>query len=275
MRFEDFGQLPDDELDLLTGALLVARDAYPGLNLQKERARIDALADPLSRLDLAGRDPITQTQTLVEHLFDAQGFRGNRGDYYDPGNSYLNLVLDRKLGIPISLSVLFVVVADRIGVAASGVSFPGHFLVRVESSARFPLVVDSFRGGKVLMRSDLEQLVNYIPSIDVLEDSMLEPATTRSTLVRMLNNLRFIHARRGDLPQQLLVLDRVLCLEPNRADLLKERALLNARLGAPGAALADLERYLELAEEEVIENRPALDRLVKRLSRVCGEALSN
>src|SRR6185369_878017 len=121
------------------------------------RSRIDAIAAPVGRLE--GCSAEEQASVLAEHLFSALGFRGNAEEYYDPRNSFMNDVLDRRLGIPISLSILYVEVARRAGVRASGVGFPGHFLVRIERESGDPLIVDPFNSGRVLGRPTLESML--------------------------------------------------------------------------------------------------------------------
>ena len=147
--FRAYAEQPDDELDLLEGALLIARDAYPGLDTALVEADLEALAEPLVAASVASMPAPIQARALAEHLFVRGGFRGNRDDYYDPKNSFLNEVIARKVGIPISLSLVYVEVARRAGVQASPVGFPGHFLARVDDHDR-RVVVDPFHGGETL-----------------------------------------------------------------------------------------------------------------------------
>src|SRR3982750_3639222 len=142
MDFENLALLPDDRIDVLTGALLIAKDEYPSLGIAHERQRIDEIARPLGRLE--DLDAADQASLLAERLFGDCGFRGNADDYYDPRNSYLNCVLDRRLGIPLPLPLVYTGVARRAGVPASGVGFPGHFLVRIETDSGEPLMIDPF-----------------------------------------------------------------------------------------------------------------------------------
>jgi len=186
------------------------------------------------------------------HLYGRLGFRGNEQDYYDPRNSLLPDVLDRKLGIPITLALVYCEVARCAGVRARGVSFPGHFLVRVDPPARedAPVVVDPFFGGRRLDEAGVQKLLERAaPSQKLIVAEHLAPAGARTILVRMLINVKWIHATRGDFARALLALDRIISLTPDSVPALRERGLLAARLGAVEAARADLSRLLELVPQ--------------------------
>lgn len=253
MEFRDYARSSDDRLDLLTGALLIARDAHPGLDLRLERARLDELARPLSGRGLAGLPPTVQARLLSDYLYVVCGFHGATADYYDPRNSFVNQVLDRKTGIPITLAVVYIEVARRVGVEAVGVGFPGHFLVRLAPKPgdpgrerNEPVIVDPFNNGRLLDETALTQLLRRANVRAPLTSEMLEAARTRHIVARMLMNLRGIYASRGDGPRLLLTLDRLIDLLPELSSELIERAKLYETLGAPAAALADYQRYLEL-----------------------------
>lgn len=262
--FASFAALPDERLDVLTGALLIARDEYPGLDIARERARVEALAAPLGRLEGARAE--AQATRLAEHLFGNLGFRGNADQYYDPKNSFLNDVLDRRLGIPITLSVLYTEVARRAGVACSGVGFPGHFLVRIETEFGEPLIVDPFGSGRLIGRETLESM---LPQGARLDRNTLAPARSRSILQRMLANLKGIYATRGELSRLLLVLSRTLELDPTLVDDRRDRGLIAMRLGSKDVAESDLCRYLELAPEagDAADMRRMLSRIKARPSQ--------
>jgi regulator of sirC expression with transglutaminase-like and TPR domain len=242
--FAELARQTDDSLDLLTGALLIAKDAYPALDLEREVRRIDELAAPVRALALSRLGAREQARAISDHLYLASGFHGNEADYYDPRNSFLNDVLERKTGIPISLAVLYVEVARRAGVRAQGVSFPGHFLVRVVDVSGSAAIVDPFFRGSVLGQRELGELALRATGKKPLDTRTLAPAPVRTILFRMLANLRGIYASRGDFRALLLVLDRMLDLSPDAASELRDRGLLSAKLGAPRAAIDDLTRYL-------------------------------
>jgi regulator of sirC expression with transglutaminase-like and TPR domain len=255
MTFETLAGLPDDRIDVATGAALIARDAYPKVDVAELLGRLDALAAPLLPLRLAGMAPAEQARHVSEHLHGTHGFRGNEADYYDPRNSFLPDVLDRRLGIPITLALVYCEVARRAGVQARGVGFPGHFLVRIDGprdaeAGEAPHVVDPFAGGRALATPDLQALLHRATPGERLDPPVhLAPATPRATLVRMLINLKWVYTTRGDLARALLALDRIILLTPDSAAALRERGTLAARLGSVEGARADLTRLLELSPE--------------------------
>jgi regulator of sirC expression with transglutaminase-like and TPR domain len=252
MTFEQLALLPEERIDVATGAALIARDAYASLDLDRLDARFDALAAPLIARGVASRSPEEQVQLVSTHLYEDLGFRGNEQDYYDPKNSLLPDVLDRRLGIPITLALVYCEVARRAGVQARGVSFPGHFLVRVDAVGRedAPLAVDPFFGGRRLDEPGLQKLLERAsPAQKLVIEEHLAPASAKTMLVRMLINLKWIYATRGDFARALLALDRIICLTPDSVPALRERGLLAVRLGAVEAARADLSRLLELVPQ--------------------------
>jgi regulator of sirC expression with transglutaminase-like and TPR domain len=277
--FEALGVLPDDCLDVAVGAALVARDAYATLDVAKLMARIDDLAAgaPFGPGELRGKPPVEQAAAISDYLYGQLGFRGNEQDYYDPRNSLLPDVLDRRLGIPISLAVVYCEVARRHGVRARGVSFPGHFLVRVdgpddglteEAFGAPPVAVDPFFGGRHLDRPALQKLLERAAPGQTLVDAQhLAPASPRTILVRMLINLKWIYATRGDLARSLLALDRIITLTPDSVAALRERGFLAARLGAIEAARADLSRLLEL-----VPTAPDASSIRERLAELRAKA---
>jgi regulator of sirC expression with transglutaminase-like and TPR domain len=250
--FGDFARSSDDQLDLLTGALLIARDAHPGLDFAEQRARLDELARPLFSRGLSALPPTVQARVLSDYLYVVCGFHGAAADYYEPRHSFLNEVLDRRTGIPITLALVYIEVARRVGVNARGVGFPGHFLVRLDAppgslaeQRNEPVIVDPFHRGRLLDERALKELLRRANVRTALSPDMLEPARNRHVVARMLMNLRGIYTQRGDGPRLLLTLDRLIDLLPELSSELIERAKLYEGLGAPGAALADYQRYLQ------------------------------
>jgi regulator of sirC expression with transglutaminase-like and TPR domain len=252
LTFEQLAALPDECIDAAVGAALIARDAYGSLDVDRLLERLDDLAAPLAGRDLASLPAEAQADAVSGYLYETLGYRGNEADYYDPKNSLLPDVLDRKLGIPITLALVYCEVARRVGVRARGVSFPGHFLVRVDARERedAPVAVDPFFGGRRLDEPGLKKLLERAaPSQTLVIEEHLTPATARTMLVRMLINLKWIHATRGDFARALLALDRIISLTPDSVPALRERGMLAARLGANEAARADLSRLLELVPQ--------------------------
>ncbi|HWU86755.1 MAG TPA: transglutaminase-like domain-containing protein, partial [Kofleriaceae bacterium] len=173
---------------------------------------------------------IGRARAISDYLFDRHGFTGNAYDYYDPRNSFLTEVLDRRTGIPISLSVLYLEVARRVGVLAQGVNFPGHFLVRVAVEDAW-LFLDPYSGGRALAPADLEALLRKTTTPDaVLEPSVIAAATKRQIVARMLVNLAGIYGRAGDLLRSLDVLERLAVLEPANPRIARDLDQLRARV---------------------------------------------
>lgn len=268
MNFGAYAAQPDDELDLLEGALLIASDARPGLDPRAVESEIDALAEPLKARRLAELPAPVQARALAEHLFVGVGFHGNDSDYYDPRNSFLDEVIARRTGIPISLSVLYVEVARRVGVMASPVGFPGHFLVRIDDAER-RTVVDPFHGGGALDEVALADLLRRSGSKLRYSSELIAPTPVRQVVARMLMNLRGIYASRGDFRRLLVVVDHLIDLMPASTEELRERGLLLARLGAPGAAADDLARYVDAFPhaDDAAEVRRFSERLAEQASR--------
>jgi regulator of sirC expression with transglutaminase-like and TPR domain len=270
----DLGQLASGgRLDWLTAALVIAQDADPALDSQEQRRRLQALAVPIAGRELNLRTPEEQAYELGDYLFRQLGFRGNDEDYEDPKNSLLNHVLERRLGIPISLALVYVEVARRAGVEASGVGFPGHFLIKIADQqagrgSDRSVFVDPF-GGSLLEAPDLELLAEKATGSSEVPPHWLYPADVSKIVLRMLNNLRAAYRRRGDQAGQLVVLHRMTELQPGSAQLLRDRGLLQAKLGAPRAAVADLEGYLSAMPQasDVQDVQQLIDDLSERLHR--------
>jgi regulator of sirC expression with transglutaminase-like and TPR domain len=200
---------PEPDIDLAQACLLIARTEYADLDVTRYTAVIDSLGDDAKRV-LAKKRAGDPAERFVRWMFDDVGFQGNAVDYYDPKNSYLNDVIERRKGIPISLAVLLLEVGRRAGIALAGVSFPGHFLLRsAPGKSERMLVIDPFDGQK-LGRKELRELhARAIGEERDPEPALLAPATKRQILVRMLNNLRGIYATRGDRMRLRGVLERM------------------------------------------------------------------
>ncbi len=266
------------EIDLARACLLIAADAYPGLDVDGYLGEIERLAARLRGRLAPGGGTEERVLALNEFLFDDLGFSGNAGNYYDPRNSFLNEVLDRRTGIPITLSVLYLELGRRIGLELEGVSFPGHFLVRLRVRGAI-LVLDPFSGGEALSETNLrERLQRVIPEgaaggvpVDALPlDPFLEPANKRQILARLLRNLKGIY-READKPQRLLeVLNRMLVVSPEAHGELRERGLLYHKLECYRAALKDLQEYTALEPEapDIDDVRAKLVELAARCARL-------
>ncbi len=220
-----------DDFPLDHAALLIGAWDHPERDLAGYRDQLDRIASYAEPEVARATGGIGRARAISDCLFDRLGFYGNTGDYYDPRNSFLCDVLDRRTGIPISLSVLYLEVSRRVGVLSQGVNFPGHFLVRVAIEDAW-LFIDPFSGGRPLTPSDLEALLRKTTTTPdaVLEPSVIAAATKRQILARMLFNLAGIYGRNGDLPRSLDVLERLAVLEPNNPRISRDLVQLRERV---------------------------------------------
>ncbi|HEY7217203.1 MAG TPA: transglutaminase-like domain-containing protein [Candidatus Binatia bacterium] len=240
---------PEDQIDLGRAALTIALSDYPNLNITGYLARIDRLAVDVSQRRSDESDAYHSIATLNDVLFKQQGFRGNAEDYYDPKNSFLNEVLERKTGIPITLSVLYIEVAQRIGLDLEGVNFPGHFLVKHQSPDG-EIVIDPFHGGAIQTAGDLGATLKGLYGANVtLKPEFLEPASKKQILKRMLGNLKTIYLRDGEFGRALSVCDRLIILDPAAADEVRDRGAVYLKLEIFNRAREDFETYLGLAPD--------------------------
>lgn len=246
-RFAELAAGPDRRLDLATGALLIAAEEYPQLPIPVYVHRLDLLAEKVRDRLASEAAPVLVLQELCRVLFQEEGFRGNSAAYYDPRNSFLNDVLDRRLGIPITLGIVVLETGWRLGLDLEGINFPGHFLVAFRGEA-VRLLVDPFDGGRILFEDETQALLDRVYGGMVrLKPSFLHPAGRREILVRILMNLKSIYLNARDDRRALAIVERLLLLEPAAAEELRDRGILYARSGRAGDAIADLERYLDLA----------------------------
>jgi regulator of sirC expression with transglutaminase-like and TPR domain len=256
-QFADVAKRPDDQIDLVEAALLIARTAFPDLVSSQCVERLDRWADRLrSRLD-ASPSAGEILSNLNRILFDEAGFQGNQENYYDPQNSFLNRVLERRLGIPITLSLVYSEVGRRAGFPVHGIALPGHFLVGLlhESGT---LYVDPFNRGEVLTEKECCDRVEAGFGPEAAADAGWKvPAGKKMILKRMLRNLKGIYRQLNQEQQVFEMLQWILALNPESADELKQRGLLYEAMGNNASAVKDLERYLEIApaapDREMIE----------------------
>ena len=204
---------PEADLDLVQGALLVAEAEYPNLDIPHYVSKLDELARG-ARERLRRTKDAAPIDIVVRYLYEEIGFCGNEGDYYDPRNSFLNEVLDRRTGIPITLALVLTEVCRRAGVEAAGISFPGHFLVRVVDTDGDAMILDPFDGRLMDERGLLQLYARATGREELPEPGLLEPASKSQVLLRLLNNLRSIYAERGDGRRHASVVERMLILDP-------------------------------------------------------------
>ncbi|WP_312316774.1 tetratricopeptide repeat protein [Stenotrophomonas sp.] len=246
--WDSLAELDDEALPLLPTALLIARDEYPDLDPAAYDALVQSHADHLrTEVDTLDHFPL-KIAAVNRHLFDELGYGGDHGEYYDPRNSYLNQVLDRRLGNPISLALVQMEVARRLGIPLDGVSFPGHFLVRLPVDDGM-LVMDPFNGGRPLDVDELRErarshLGGEVPDDQVLAQ-ILDAAPARAILMRMLRNLHGVYAERGEWDRAARSADRLLKLAPEQDDALRDRGLAYLQLEHMAGARHDLGLYLK------------------------------
>jgi len=235
-----------EPIDLARASLAVAREEYPELDEGRYLRILDELATGVQAGLPSGASPERKVGRLNAYLFHELGFKGNRADYYDPRNSFLNEVLDRRTGIPLTLCIVYMEVGRRCGLRVDGVGFPGHFLCKVILGDG-ELVVDPFSRGQLLGLEEIKKRLAAAMGNNVkFDSSVLRAARPREILVRMLQNLRSVYSERNDMPRALSAVDRLLLLSPENVRGLRERARLCEQLGGTLAAARDLEKVLQL-----------------------------
>jgi regulator of sirC expression with transglutaminase-like and TPR domain len=239
-----------DRADLARGALLIARIGHPGLDPAPSLAALDGLAADARGRVAPGTPTVEAVAAVAAHLFHECGFHGNEDDYYDPRNSFLNDVLERRTGIPITLAVVLLETGRRLGLQLSGVGFPGHFLVAVDGE-RERILLDPFFGGRPVEPAALLERYRAASGavVDAVPPEALATADVPAILVRMLRNLLHVYLDRRDPAHALSAVDLLLVLAPDAPAELRVRGLLYETLECFTPAFADLRRYLELAPE--------------------------
>jgi regulator of sirC expression with transglutaminase-like and TPR domain len=266
----------DDSLSLVEAAASIAQTEYPRLDTQAVLAEIDALAAKLKRRIPADAVPVQRLRWLNRYFFQEMGFAGNVNDYYDARNSFLHVVLETRRGIPITLSVLYIELATQIGLTARGVSFPGHFLVKLKMP-QGEVVIDPFTGHS-LSREELDELLVPYRKRQGLEGDFevplglfLQAAPPREVVARMLRNLKEIHRTAEDWTRLLAVQQRLVILLPQSCEEVRDRGLTYAELGLDELAAADLAAYLRQAGPA--EDRAAMAERLRSLRGARGRRL--
>lgn len=247
-KFWQIAHTPDQDMSiehLLEGALAIAWEEYPRMDLGHYREIFDRMVADLQPRIAKMHYPLKVVQEINQYLFAEQGFRGNDSDYYDPRNSFITDVLERRLGIPLSLSLVYMVICDRLGFPMDGISFPAHFIIR----PRHPdleIFIDPYNKGEILFPEDcaakLTQLYGYeIP----LQPEYLEPVSIRRILDRLLTNLKLIYLRRREPDKALAAIERSLMLNPDVPTQWRDRGLICYQLDRYTEARIDLENYLQ------------------------------
>jgi regulator of sirC expression with transglutaminase-like and TPR domain len=269
-KFSQIASLPDQQVDLARGALLIAAAAYPDMDESLYLERLDRMASKVKgdmTADISSADIIIRINHL---LFDEKKFRGNREKYYDPDNSFLNRVLDRKTGIPITLSLIYMEIAGRLGLDVRGIGLPGHFIVALYPVTKI-IYIDPFNRGKILSVDDCLELVRTHMGETVASDhNWLRPIDRKELLARMLRNLKLIYAQQDNDIMLFKMIHWILTLQPDAPGELRERAILYEAIGNPTLAIKDWLRYITNIDdhESVTKILARIDYLKTQPSRI-------
>jgi regulator of sirC expression with transglutaminase-like and TPR domain len=267
--FADAVRGEDGRLDLAAASLLIARLEYPDLDVPGYLQRLDDMGARLCRRLPEDADACTRLTGLCRYLFEEEGFHGNSEEYYDPRNSFLNDVIDRRTGIPITLSAVFLEIARRAGVEACGVGLPGHFIVRVQQGEQ-RVLVDPFHGGAFLTEEDCQRRLDRVYGGRMqLRPEHLAPCSRRQILVRMLSNLKAIYLKSDDHVRALGVMELLLVVTSD-PEQVRDRGLLYATLDCYSLAVTDLTRYLARVPgaQDADEIRGTLEEMRRKAARL-------
>ena len=266
----ELAQLENDQIDLAKGALLIAKAAYADLDIEAYLQQLNQMAEELQSQIGDEADTSDQINRLNHYLFEVQGFAGSSQEhYYDPRNSYLNEVLERKTGIPITLSVVYMEIGKRIGLPLVGVGFPGHFIVKHRD---LEAVIDPFEKGQILSDEDLSERLTQIFREPVsVHPRFLQAVTNKEILARMLRNLRQIHFRQEEHEQAVNVAEQITWLAPQSAQDYRDLGYLYYQVNAYGKSLAAFNTYLRLSDdppdqEEISRNIRVLTQQIAKLN---------
>ncbi|MDE0898922.1 MAG: transglutaminase-like domain-containing protein [Longimicrobiales bacterium] len=237
----------DAEMDLARAVLLVAKEEYPQLSVDLYLARLDQVAEEVKDRLANETASLIVLGEVIDTLYTRRKLTGNREAFYDPRNSFLNDVLDRGVGIPLTLGIVILEVSWRLGLPLEGVKFPGHFLVRYTGS-EVRLLIDPFDGGRIRFEDDAQQFLDQgYGGMVSMREAFLRPSTKRDMLVRLLTNLKGIYTKIGDARRSLAVVERLLMIMPTAPLVSRSRGMLLAKLGRHEEAACQLEAYLRLS----------------------------
>jgi len=243
-------EIEDEHVDILRAALTLSRIHEPALDMERYVHRVDELAARVAAKIDDPDDPVQIIAAMNDVLFREEMFRGNTVDYYSPRNSFLHDVLDRRLGIPITLALVYMEVGRRVGFQLFGVGMPGHFLVKHYDVDGHSILIDAFERGSIVTEDDCRQKLDSIYSGQVaLQPEFLLPVTRRQMLTRMLNNLRSIYLSQRDFRRAVQVVDLILVIYPRSPEDMKQRAVLRYNLNDFRGALSDFEEYVKMSPD--------------------------
>lgn len=252
-------------------ALEICQDEYPDLQLHLYSSVLQKFVEEVRSYLDAQPSTVQVVKAINHYLFYEQGFSGNEENYYDPRNSYLNEVLDRKLGMPVALGIIYIDIGRRLGLNISGINFPGHFLVQV-SEGGCEMILDPYEGGILLTHEDLNERLRaiYGQNAPTIQDNpdMLNVANDTEILIRVLIHLKNIYSSSGNIYKLLTVMDRIIELDPDSPHELLDRAMIYEELDYARQAVLDYQRYLELAPDA--EDADEVISVIKDLEQKVG-----
>ncbi len=267
-KFWQIAHTADAELSidhLLEGALAIAWEENPRMDLGHYRSLLDRMVSDLEPRLAAIAYPLKKVQAINQYLFTELGFQGNDHNYYDPLNSFINHVLDRRLGIPLTLSLIYMIIGDRLGFPIEGISFPGHFIIRPQHPD-LEIFIDPYNKGEILFPEDCAaKLSQLYGEVVALQPEYLAPVGIRRILDRLLNNLKMIYLRRREPDKALAAIERSLMLHPDIPTQWRDRGLICYQLDRYTEARIDLENYIKAAP--YADDRPIIGQLIAEMDQ--------
>lgn len=258
-------QQPDEKIDLAKAALYIAQEEYPDLNVEEYLNTLDTMAAEAKKRLPIGRYPLRMIQSINQYIYEDLGFAGNKEDYYNPRNSFFNDVIDRRLGIPISLALVYLEIARRVDFPMVGVGMPLHFLIRPDIPD-MDLFVDAFNNGEIMFAEDCQERMKQVYQQPItLQPEFFAAINHRQFLVRMLTNLKYIYLKQQDLEKGLAAVERILLLFPDTVLELRDRGYLYYQLGRYPQATQDLQIYLTKIPDA--EDASIIRRLLLQMGR--------
>lgn len=254
----------DEQINLEKAALFIAQEEYPELEIDYYLKAIDQMAAEIKTRLPEEPYPLRIVQTINQYLYKDLGFHGNSEDYYDPRNSFLSDVIDRRTGIPISLALLYLAIAKRINFPMVGIGMPGHFLIRPAVNEDMDIFVDAFHDGEILFPQDCQERLDQLVGQPVeMRSQFLEAVTTKQFLARMLTNLKGIYLNQGKIGKCLTAIERILILFPDAPFELRDRGIIHFQTNRWIEARQDLEAYLESVPNA--NDRDVIQQLLDRI----------
>jgi regulator of sirC expression with transglutaminase-like and TPR domain len=264
-RFIQEVRQPDEYIDLERAALYIAQETYPDLDVEEYVAALDAMAEEVRERLPCEDYPLRTLKVINHYLYEDLGFRGNQQDYYNPQNSFLNDVIEHRVGIPITLALVYLGIAQRIAFPMVGVGMPGHFLIAPVQD-EMAIFVDVFAGGEILFTQDChDRLRKMFGGKLAMRSDFLTPITNRQFLARMLTNLKAIYLSQGDIDATLAAIERILILFPEAPIELRDRGLIYYRLTRWVEARQDLEQYLTI--QPYADDRHLVTNLLEQIAK--------